>query len=91
MARRSSALTVLLNGLHVGQLARAANGAIDFRYARPWLDWEHAMPVSLSLPLDTMRYTGAPVTAVFDNLLPDSDDIRRRIAARVGAGGGRCL
>ncbi|MBB6505727.1 serine/threonine-protein kinase HipA [Sphingomonas endophytica] len=88
MARRSSALTVLLNGRHVGQLARAANGAIDFRYAHTWLDWEHAMPVSLSLPLDTMRYTGAPVTAVFDNLLPDSDDIRRRIAARVGAGGG---
>ncbi len=87
MARRSSALTVLLNGRHVGQLSRAANGAIDFRYARAWLDWEHAMPVSLSLPLDTLRYTGAAVAAVFDNLLPDSDDIRRRIAGRVGAGG----
>ena len=87
MARRSSALAVLLNGRHVGQLARAANGAIGFRYAQAWLDWEHAIPVSLSLPLDTLRYTGAPVTAVFDNLLPDSDDIRRRIAGRVGAEG----
>lgn len=87
MARRSSALAVLLNGRHVGQLSRAASGAIDFRYAREWLDWEHAIPVSLSLPLDTLRYSGAPVMAVFDNLLPDSDDIRRRIAGRVGAGG----
>ncbi|VXD00215.1 type II toxin-antitoxin system HipA family toxin [Sphingomonas sp. 8AM] len=87
MARRSSALSVLLNGRQVGQLSRAANGAIDFRYASDWLDWEHAIPVSLSLPLDTLRYTGAPVVAVFDNLLPDNDDIRRRIAGRVGAGG----
>lgn len=87
MARRSSALEVLLNGRHVGRLSRAANGAIDFRYAREWLDWENAIPVSLSLPLDTLRYTGAAVTAVFDNLLPDNDDIRRRIAGRVGAEG----
>lgn len=87
MARRSSALEVLLNGRHVGRLARAANGAIDFRYAPEWLEWKNAIPVSLSLPLDTLRYTGAVVTAVFDNLLPDNDDIRRRIAGRVGAEG----
>ena len=87
MARRSSTLNVLLNGRHVGWLSRAANGAIDFRYAREWLDWEHVSPVSLSLPLDTRRYTGAPVTAVFDNLLPDNQDIRRRVAGRVGADG----
>ena len=87
MARRSSALDVRLNGRQVGQLSRAANGAISFRYARQWLDWEYALPVSLSLPLDTLRYTGAQVSAVFDNLLPDNDAIRRRIAERVGADG----
>jgi serine/threonine-protein kinase HipA len=43
--------------------------------------------VSLSLPLREDRYIGAPVTAVFDNLLPDSDAIRRRVAERVGAAG----
>lgn len=80
-------LEVLLNGRHIGRLSRAANGAIDFCYAQGWLDWEHANPASLSLPLDTLRYTGAAVTAVFDNLLPDNDDIRRRIAGRVGAEG----
>ena len=45
------------------------------------------MPVSLSLPLQESRYSGAPVMAVFDNLLPDSDLIRRRVAERVGAEG----
>lgn len=45
------------------------------------------MPVSLSLPLQENRYSGAPVMAVFDNLLPDSDIIRRRVAERVGAEG----
>ncbi|WP_230771781.1 type II toxin-antitoxin system HipA family toxin [Sphingomonas sp. Leaf4] len=87
MAGRSSALDVLLNGRRVGLLSRSANGAIDFRYFRDWLDWEHAIPVSLSLPLDTLRYSGAAVNAVFDNLLPDNEDIRRRIAGRVGAAG----
>lgn len=87
MARRSSTLQILLNGRQVGWLSQAANGAIDFRYSEEWLDWEYALPVSLSLPLDSRRYTGAAVTAVFDNLLPDNDDIRRRIAGRVGAAG----
>ncbi len=58
-----------------------------FAYAQNWLEWEHRLPVSLSLPLQESRYRGAPVLAVFDNLLPDSDLIRRRIAERVGAEG----
>lgn len=87
MAHRSSALQILLNGRQVGWLNRAANGAIDFRYSEEWLDWEYALPVSLSLPLDIRRYSGNTVTAVFDNLLPDNDDIRRRIAGRIGAEG----
>lgn len=85
--RRSSTLSVLLNGRLLGWLSRAANGAIDFRYASDWLDWEFAIPVSLSLPLGDRRYTGAQVTAVFDNLLPDNGNIRRRIAERIGATG----
>lgn len=87
MRRRSSTLLVLLNGRHLGWLSKAANGAINFRYSEEWLAWEYSLPVSLSLPLDTRRYTGAPVAAVFDNLLPDNDDIRRRVAGRVGADG----
>ena len=80
-------LNVLLNGRLVGVLSRASTGAIDFRYARDWLDWDATFPVSLSLPLSEDRYVGARVINVFDNLLPDSASIRSRVAERVGAGG----
>lgn len=80
-------LNVFLNSRLVGQLVREPSGGVSFAYARDWLEWEHRMPVSLSLPLQENRYSGAPVMAVFDNLLPDSDLIRRRVAERVGAEG----
>lgn len=80
-------LVVFLNGRLVGALRREASGAVDFQYAPAWLEWENAFPVSLSLPLREDRYIGAPVIAVFDNLLPDSDQIRQRLAARTQAQG----
>lgn len=50
---------------------------------------EHALPVSLSLPLPLREdaFRGETVTAVFDNLLSDSDALRRRVAQKVGAAG----
>lgn len=80
-------LNVFLNARHVGQLLRESTGAISFVYDKDWLAWEHRLPVSLSLPLREDRYVGAPVIAVFENLLPDNDGIRRRVAERVGAAG----
>lgn len=80
-------LNVFLNSRLVGRLIRQSTGAIDFRYDPSWLGWEHALPVSLSLPLREDRYIGAPVIVVFDNLLPDGDALRHRIAARVHAEG----
>jgi len=85
--RSYTPLNVFLNSRLVGQLVRESSGGVSFAYARDWLNWEHRMPVSLSLPLQENRYSGAPVMAVFDNLLPDSDVIRRRVAERVGAEG----
>ena len=89
MARRPAhiPLNVFLNGRLVGVLRRESTGAIDFQYAREWLDWRDTFPISLSLPLREDRYIGTPVTNVFDNLLPDNDAIRRRVAERVGADG----
>jgi len=89
MARRRThaPLRVLLNNRPVGQLSKASTGAIDFRYDPRWLEWEHALPVSLSLPLREDAYRGEAVAAVFENLLPDSDALRRRVAERVGAAG----
>lgn len=85
--RSYTPLNVFLNSRLVGQLVRETSGGVSFAYSRDWLEWEHRMPVSLSLPLQENRYSGAPVMAVFDNLLPDSDLIRRRVAERVGAEG----
>ncbi|TPI36942.1 type II toxin-antitoxin system HipA family toxin [Mesorhizobium sp. B3-1-9] len=89
MARRPAhtPLNVFVNGRLVGVLRRQSTGAVDFQYAREWLDWHGTFPVSLSLPLREDRYIGAPVVNVFDNLLPDNDAIRKRIAERVGADG----
>ena len=90
MARplKSTRLSVALNGRLVGVLDRTPNGAISFAYAPEWLEDEHrAIPVSLSLPLREHRYTGTDVSAYFDNLLPDNDQIRRKVAEKVGAEG----
>lgn len=89
MARRRTRipLNIYLNSRLVGRLRRQTSGAIDFQYDPDWLSWEHALPVSLSLPLREDRYSGDPVIAVFDNLLPDNQPILRRIAERVHADG----
>jgi serine/threonine-protein kinase HipA len=89
MARKGARvpLNAYLNGRLVGRLRRETSGAIDFQYDQSWLDWEYTFPVSLSLPLREDRYVGDPVIAVFDNLLPDNNDIRVRVAQRAHADG----
>lgn len=80
-------LNIFLNSRHVGVLRREATGAVDFQYGSSWLNWRNTFPVSLSLPLREDRYIGTPVINVFDNLLPDNDVLRGRVAERVGADG----
>lgn len=85
--RHHDPLHVALNGRLVGALERASTGAMSFVYDADWLVYDRAMPVSLSLPLREQRYIGEPVIAYFDNLLPDNETVRRKVADRVGAGG----
>src|SRR6185437_10297503 len=89
MARKPAhaPLDVYLNSRLVGRLRRESSGSIDFQYDAGWLGWEHAIPVSVSLPLREDRYIGEPVIAVFENLLPDNDAIKRRVAERSHAQG----
>ena len=89
MARRRqhAPLSVCLNNRLLGHLLKEPGGATNFRYDENWLAWDNAIPVSLSLPLREDVYRGAPVTAVFENLLPDSEMLRRQIAERMGAEG----
>ena len=85
--RHHTPLRVLLNNRLLGYLLKEPGGEIDFRYDESWLAWDKAIPVSLSLPLREDAFKGEPVVAVFENLLPDSDRIRRRVAEKVGASG----
>jgi len=80
------ALSVWMNGEHVGEWRRSPSGGQEFRYAESWLASDSARPLSLSLPL---RPAAKPyrrgVEQFFDNLLPDSRTIRERIQCRFGA------
>ncbi|MDM7852507.1 type II toxin-antitoxin system HipA family toxin [Pseudochrobactrum kiredjianiae] len=80
-------LRIYLNNRLVGHLSKESGGATMFRYDETWLNRRGVMPVSLSLPLREDAYRGEPVSAVFENLLPDSDALRRRVAEKVGARG----
>ncbi|MGP3699570.1 type II toxin-antitoxin system HipA family toxin [Rhodobacter sp. NSM] len=80
-------LDVYMNRRKVGQYYREADGACGFTYAPGWLAWENTLPISRALPLRSERHVGPAVIAVFENLLPDSDVIRHRVAERVGADG----
>ncbi len=85
--RRHLPLRVYQNERLVGHLLKSPSGAIEFLYDREWLERGKAFPVSLSLPLREQPWRGEPVAAVFENLLPDSDELRRRVAEKVGAAG----
>jgi serine/threonine-protein kinase HipA len=72
-----------MNGELVGEWALLRTGTSVFRYAREWLDSRYVRALSLSLPITADREVRGPVVeSYFDNLLPDSADIRRRMRAR---------
>ena len=85
--RLHTPLRVLLNNRLVGHLVKEAGGGVFFRYAESWVSWSNAIPLSMSLPLREDPYRGERVVAVFENLLPDSEILRRRVAEKVGAKG----
>jgi serine/threonine-protein kinase HipA len=61
---------------------------MELRYDAAWMTSEAGRPLSLSLPFGApdVPLTGAVVESYFDNLLPDSDQIRRRVASRFKTG-----
>ncbi|TNC76177.1 type II toxin-antitoxin system HipA family toxin [Janthinobacterium lividum] len=83
MGRKAHAqrLNVWLNGTPVG-CWDAMPGKSAFTYFDTWLDDEAGRPLSLSMPFKPHNeaYRGAVVQHYFDNLLPDSEPIRRRLA-----------
>ncbi len=89
MARRKThtPLNVMLNNCPTGRLEKATSGAIWFQYNPAWLERRASFAISRSLPLGEKTYRGEVVSAVFENLLPDNDRVRKRVAERTGAEG----
>ncbi|MGV3661330.1 MAG: type II toxin-antitoxin system HipA family toxin [Prosthecobacter sp.] len=81
---RHHPLRIHLNGVLVGHLTQETGGGMTFRYDTSWLEGGKGA-ISLSLPLQADPSRGERVNAVFDNLLPDNEALRRRVAERVGA------
>lgn len=84
MTRR---LAAWMNGEHVGNWTINPQGQHEFRYEQAWIEADGTRPLSLSMPLQPQNapYRGDLVESFFDNLLPDSIDIRRRVQALFGA------
>ena len=80
-----ASLFTYMNGYEVGEYIQRRNGAQEFIYSENWLNLGGAVPLSLSLPLTEKTHKGNNVYNYFDNLLPDSMDIRNRIQAKFGA------
>ncbi|MBB5272990.1 serine/threonine-protein kinase HipA [Quisquiliibacterium transsilvanicum] len=77
-----------MNGAHVGAWSLAPNAPDTLQYDLAWTQSEQGRPLSLSLPFTpgNAPHRGAKVRAYFENLLPDSKDIRERLARRFSTG-----
>jgi serine/threonine-protein kinase HipA len=80
--RTQTTLDVWMNGTFVGRWSRD-KGVHTFEYDVSYVQNPNACPLSLSLPL-YQTSVGTFVESFFDNLLPDSFEIRRRLARRFG-------
>ncbi|CNH84874.1 putative transcriptional regulator [Yersinia frederiksenii] len=85
MARRQR-LNIWMNGQLVGYWEKR-QGEEYLAYTQEWVSSEQGRPLSLSLPFTPGNsiYRGQVVKDYFDNLLPDSDEIRRRLATKYHA------
>ncbi len=78
---RSRVLNVWMNGELVGAWRLPTRGEPEFAYEPGWLASPNFRSLSLSLPASPIRplIRGERVNAFFDNLLPDSEVIRKRV------------
>src|SRR5690606_7617585 len=86
MGRRSHTriLNLWMNGEFVGTWSVNPHAGEVLQYADAWVASSQGRPLSLSLPFipGNPPHRGEAVRAYFENLLPDSKEIRERVARR---------
>mgnify|MGYP005849243737 CR=1 FL=1 len=79
----SDALNVYLGTEKVGRLWLGEGRRFSFQYDKNWLACDHAVPLSIALPLRPEVYPDDTARPFFANLLPESE-LRKIIARRLG-------
>jgi serine/threonine-protein kinase HipA len=74
------------NGTFLGTWTRRPHQADTLQYDVEWVSSKDSWPLSLTLPFasGTLLHQGATVRNYFENLLPDSLEIRSRLGRRYG-------
>lgn len=85
---QTQALSIWTNGARVGTWRMGGRSGMSLQYDSTWMRAPAGRPLSLSLPfgLDDSPLKGPAVAHFFDNLLPDNETIRRRLATRFKTG-----
>jgi serine/threonine-protein kinase HipA len=76
-------LLVYLHSDLVGELAQNAGGMMQFTYRPEWLARTDSIPLSRSLPLESVTFKGKQARPFFAGILPEEGP-RRRIAEVLG-------
>ena len=81
-----------MNGQPVAVWTTLRTGTPVLRYHEAWAQSDEGRALSLSLPFTAgLEHRGDAVTNYFDNLLPDSAEIRRRVRRRFHARSGEAF
>lgn len=92
-SRKRHSLNIWMNGQLVGTWMVAENRPQRFQYADAWIKSQAARILSLSLPFKpgNQPHDGKTVENFFDNLLPESKDIRERLQQKFQARSGHAF
>lgn len=91
MAIETQILTVFLNDTPMGQLLREKGGKLGFQYTGEYLVDFHAVPLSLSMPLEDRKYTHETISPWLWGLLPDNERVLARWAQRFQVSPSNCF
>lgn len=85
MPNPTASLYIYMNGEFVATVKHTPSKDLTLQYEPTWFASENCRPISISLPLSRRAITGAAVSNFFDNLLPDSKNVRRVLKRELSA------